>query len=324
MADGITTALARRRHAPFAVLEVDELHLRRVAAAVSPSVLVVLNLSRDQLDRSGEVATVAADVRATLAGHRQTVVVANADDPVVAAAAVGHPRVCWFAGGASWSDDARLCPRCEHELVRLGSDWRCPSCGVRRPPSDWRLADGTARGPGGAVALSLRLPGEHNRRNALAALAAAAVVGVAPDRAAEAMRSIGSVAHRYARVDVGGHRLTLLLAKNPAGWQETLRLLPDPASVVVAVNAQEADGRDTSWLWDVPFERLGPGTTVASGDAAADVGLRLSYAGVDHTTIPDPLAAVASVPTEDVVVVANYTAFRQLLDRLDRLARHPR
>jgi mRNA degradation ribonuclease J1/J2 len=93
--------------------------------------------------------------------------------------------------------------------------------------------------------------------------------------------------------------------------------------LVIAVNAQEADGRDTSWLWDVPFERLRPGTTVASGDAAADVGLRLSYAGVDHTTIPDPLAAVASVPAGDVVVVGNYTAFRQLLDRLDRLARHP-
>jgi UDP-N-acetylmuramyl tripeptide synthase len=320
MADGITAALARRRRAPFAVLEVDELHLRQVAAATSPSVLVLLNLTRDQLDRSGEVAAVAADLRAALAEHATTLLVANADDPLVTAVAVGHPRVSWFAGGASWSEDARLCPRCGHELVRGATDWRCPSCALCRPRPDWELTDGSARGPTGAVPLSLRLPGQHNRANALAALAAAAALGVPPPRAADAMRTISSVAHRYATVDLGAHRLTLLLAKNPAGWQETLALLGPSAPLVIAVNAQEADGRDTSWLWDVPFERLPSGITVASGDAAADVGLRLSYAAVRHSTIPDPLAAVASVPPGDVVVVANYTAFRQLLGRLDRLA----
>jgi hypothetical protein len=82
------------------------------------------------------------------------------------------------------------------------------------------------------------------------------------------------------------------------------------------VNAREADGRDTSWLWDVPFEELPPAPTVASGEAAADLGLRLAYAGVAHRTEPDPLTALAALPEGEVTVVANYTAFLQLRRRL--------
>jgi len=318
MPDGLVAALARRRSAVLAVLEVDELHLGVVSAAVSPAVLVLLNLSRDQLDRSSEVATVAANIRASLEGRPDTLLVANCDDPLVTAAVDGHPRVCWFAGGSSWSADSRLCPRCGAAISRDGETWCCRSCGLARPDPDWTVAGGTVTGPGVRVALALRLPGSHNTRNAVAALAAAAALGVHPVAAAAAMGAIRSVAHRYATVQVGHHRLTLLLAKNPAGWLETFPLVRDAPGLVVAINAQEADGRDTSWLWDVPFEQLGRGLTVASGDAAADVGLRLGYAAVRHTTITDPFAAVASLPPGDVTVVANYTAFRQMLAGLER------
>jgi hypothetical protein len=86
----------------------------------------------------------------------------------------------------------------------------------------------------------------------------------------------------------------------------------------VIINAREADGRDTSWLWDVPFEQFTPRPVVASGERAADLGVRLSYAGLEHQTVSDPLAALAALPEGEVDVVANYTAFHVLRRRLNR------
>jgi UDP-N-acetylmuramyl tripeptide synthase len=108
----------------------------------------------------------------------------------------------------------------------------------------------------------------------------------------------------------------MLLAKNPAGWVETLTVIAPERPVLIVINAREADGRDTSWLWDVPFEQFPAREVVASGERAADLGVRLSYAGLDHRTEPDPVAALALLPSGTVDVVANYTAFRQLQRRL--------
>lgn len=319
MADGVTAALLARPRAPFAVLEVDERHLPRIAAAVAPAVVLLLNLSRDQLDRNAEVAAVRSGIRDALLNQPQAVVVANGDDPLVAAAAREVANVRWVAGGASWLEDAGVCPLCGSPLRFQGRRWSCPSCGLLRPEMDWHLRDEDVITPDGRrIPLHLALPGDFNRRNALMAVAAAVELGGSIDAAARAMAAVRSVAHRYERVLRGRHRLTLLLAKNPAGWREVLPLLRDAPTRLLVVNAGEADGRDTSWLWDVGFEQLSPAPTTASGLAAADLGLRLSYAGVEHRTEPDPLAALDALPPGDVTVVANYTAFAGLWGRLDR------
>src|SRR5205823_6263241 len=101
---------------------------------------------------------------------------------------------------------------------------------------------------------------------------------------------------------------------NPVGWMETFDILaPAPTPVVIVVNDGTADGRDVSWLWDVPFERLGRRSVVAAGTRAVDLGLRLRYAGVPHAVVPDPVDAISVRDgPADIDVVAYYTAFRQL------------
>jgi UDP-N-acetylmuramyl tripeptide synthase len=157
-----------------------------------------------------------------------------------------------------------------------------------------------------------------NLSNAALALAAACAVGVPADQAAPALQEIEVVAGRYAVVRRGAQDLRMLLAKNPAGWAAMLSILSEPRPLLVIINAREADGRDTSWLWDVPFGQLTPRPIVASGERAADLGVRLSYAGLEHQTVPDPLAALAALPAGEVDVVANYTAFRVFYRRLSR------
>lgn len=312
MPDGAVTALMAEPSAPWAVLEIDELHVGQVADDVHPAAVVLLNLTRDQLDRGSEVRAVADSLAAALARHPGTLVVANADDPVVVGAVGAAPHVVWVGAGSGWQADAGTCPACGGPMEDQGGSWFC-RCGLRRPDPAWQVEEGGVRGPAGAVPLRLRLPGRYNIGNAALALAAADAVGVAAKPAAEAIASLRSVHGRYAVVHRDGRLLHLLLAKNPAGWAETLPLLAGSTSLLLALNAHEADGRDTSWVWDVPFEELPVLPTVVSGERAADLGLRLSYAEREHCTEPDLALALDRLPPGDVAVVANYTAFLQLL-----------
>lgn len=316
MTDGAVAALAERPDASTAVIEVDELHLPSVAESVRPAAIVLLNLSRDQLDRGNEVRVVAGAVRDALGHHPDATVVANADDPLIVWAAESAARPLWVSAGCGWSQDTATCPACGRVLELTLPRWNC-ACGLARPEATWRASGGVARHGEVVVPLDLRIPGRFNLGNATMALAAASALGVDPDAGARAMTGVDTVMGRYAVVSHGEHELRLLLAKNPAGWLETVSLLDEVRSLLVVVNAREADGRDTSWLWDVPFERLTPRPVIASGEHAADLGVRLAYAGIDHDTEPDPLAALATLPPGKVDVVANYTAFHDLRRRLD-------
>ncbi|QYN26422.1 MurT ligase domain-containing protein [Amycolatopsis sp. DSM 110486] len=316
MPDGVTAALVAKPHAPVAVLEIDENYAPAVAAQVRPACLVLLNLSRDQLDRVGEVRTIERELRALVAALPGTTVIANCDDPLVTSAALASTRPLWVGAGQDWHADAVTCARCGQAVLHTPSGWCC-TCGLTRPDPLWTLLGNTLENARGtSVTLDLRLPGRANAANAAVAVATAEHLGVSPNVAAVRLRTIDDVAGRYRRADVSGHAVRLLLAKNPAGWRETLPLIDPWASVVIAVNSGQADGRDTSWLWDVPFEQLRGRHVVAAGERATDVAVRLTYAEVQHTLCRRPLTAVSALPPGPVELVANYTAFRDAHQRL--------
>jgi UDP-N-acetylmuramyl tripeptide synthase len=168
--------------------------------------------------------------------------------------------------------------------------------------------------------IELVLPGRFNQANALMAAVAAAACGVDVDAALRAMKGVEQVAGRFTVRQFGPVRARLMLAKNPAGWDELLDLVArSTVPLVVSINARVADGADPSWLWDVPFERLAGRSVVATGDRYRDLSVRLQYAGVAHATEEDPVAAVraagaAGGATDGLVdVIGNYTAFGDLL-----------
>jgi UDP-N-acetylmuramyl tripeptide synthase len=319
---GLVTALAADRTSRLGVLEVDEPYLPRVVDAVAPQVAVLMNLTRDQLDRNAEVRRVAARWRE--ATPRVPVVVANADDPLVVWAAQAAPTVRWVAAGLAWRYDAVACPACGG-LIRVAgglegsaasAPWRCERCGFARPDPSWSLAGEELCGPapGDRWQLSLGLPGPANRGNAALAVAAAHEFGVSVEEGIEALGGVSTVEGRYLTTAFAGRPVRLLLAKNPAGWQEALGLVrPPPAGLVVAVNARIADGRDPAWLWDVPFEVLAGRRVVAAGERARDVAVRLRYAGVQHIRVDDLGQALRTADgAGPVEAVANYTAFQHL------------
>ena len=314
LVSGVVSALLAARHQrpSVASLEVDEVALVPLLRQCTPEILVLLNLSRDQLDRTSEVRSHVRQWGQALRDCPAARVVANADDPlVVAAVLAARPDglgVTWVAAGKSYREDEALCPACGEPWDTSAGSWVCAGCGLSTPGATWSLVDGRICHDGScSEPLSLALPGRVNDSNALMAVAAAHLMGVEVDRALELLRSLSDVAGRYRQVAVGGHRVRLLLAKNPAGWLESLaHIAGHAAPVLVSVNSQQADGLDPSWLWDVPFERL---RVIALGDRRMDVSVRLLYADIDHDVAPDEKTALALLPPGECDLVANYTAF---------------
>ena len=318
---GLASALSQHPDADIAILECDEQVVGDVIRLGRPEVLVLLNFSRDQLDRHHEIKSLGRSWRTALAdaGQDGPVVVANADEPLVVWAALAAKEVIWVDTATTWTQDSSLCPECDANLMRiqpdprtgLGGDWYCTSCDLARPKGDYRVESGTIVDRTQQVwDPQLSVPGVFNISNAACALAAAELMGVDPRTALRGMRTVTSPAGRFATARFGTTTARLLLAKNPAGWAEALPLA-QTQTVVLAIDSAAADGRDVSWLWDVDYERLAGRTVIATGRRAQDLAVRLRYAEVEYRCIPDLAAALAD-HSEPVDVIATYTPFQRL------------
>lgn len=355
---GIASALAAaagwrgrpRDRRALALMETDEATLPAAARALQPRAVAFTNLFRDQLDRYGEVDSVATRWREALALlPTATTLVLNADDPSVAELALDWSGpVHWYSLAGARADvsspgpaDARWCRACggvyryeARYAAHLGR-WRCEGCGRASPPPD-TSASAVAAGPDGLRLtvpglgeLDLPLGGLYNAGNALAAIALARALGLPGEAIADGLAGARPAFGRGELVALDERRLRLLLCKNPAGAGEALRLVEDeegPADVAFVLNDRFADGRDVSWIWDVDFERLAGRVERcwAGGVRAGDAALRLRYAGwpAPTATAPSPgafLDALAGRPGDrPVTVLLTYTA---LLDLRAELAR---
>ncbi|MFL1376954.1 MULTISPECIES: Mur ligase family protein [unclassified Nocardiopsis] len=321
MPTGHITALSNNRSAVNGVLEVDEKYLPQVLVATQPAFVVLMNLSRDQMDRASEINLLAKRWRTAL-GKSNTHVIANADDPLVAWAGMGAPTATWVSAGQRWKEDSWCCPECGGHLRREQDPyWACPECGLTRPQTTWGADNGSdvlLTPEGQRIKLRLNLPGDANRSNAAIAAATAAGYGLHPERTVERLREITSVAGRYTSVVTMGVEVRLLLAKNPAGWLESFAVLDPPnIPVILSVNAQIPDGKDTSWLWDVDYTVLRDRRVFVMGERRTDLALRLETDGVRFEVADRVDEVLAKLKAEQpgltkVDLIANYTAFQQI------------
>ena len=333
---GIAGAFAEQmpiagRGPDIGVIEADENAFPEVVRRTQPRVILLLNLFRDQLDRYGELETVAALWRPVIRalGPEVTLCV-NADDPRLAwLAEASGARVLRFGlttAGERLPEmphaaDAAYCAVCgarlDYRAIYLShlGDWGCPACARRRPELDLALARILPMGferqgltltgwPGvAALDLDLAIPGVYNAYNALAVAAVANALGLPSAALAGAVEAFHPAFGRLERVDLDGRQLILTLAKNPTGFNEVLRMLNATGfegSVLIGINDLDADGRDVSWLWDVDFEVLAERQlpVIAAGIRGHDLALRMTYAGL----APERLdASVAGAPFERVI-----------------------
>lgn len=308
----------------YAIFEVDENSLPHVIRYVTPKVVVVLNLFRDQLDRYGEVDVIAEKwTKALKLLPPDSTVILNADDPLVCSFGKKlDAKVKYFGLSEQFKQDRKVehatdsifCQFCGGRLAyksyyfsHLG-DWYCTVCGDKRPEvslSSWNSP----------------LPGLYNTYNTLAAVLASRELMIADSTISHALLGFHPAFGRQEEFTVGTKTLKLFLSKNPAGFNASLRATLDmnPKAILIALNDRIPDGRDVSWIWDVDFEIV-PSKThiIVSGDRVYDLALRIQYSDTKKMIVEADLKkavdqGLTTIKDGEVLyVLATYSAMLEI------------
>jgi lipid II isoglutaminyl synthase (glutamine-hydrolysing) len=312
--------------ADIAVLEVDENALPFLLSSITSSYLVALNLFRDQLDRYGEVDSIRSRWHKAIEEAPPLTLILNGEDPAISflgedskhqAIYFGLGELSTSARGSHEVSDSAFCAGCGEKLFfknihysHIGS-WICPSCGRKMPDLQQTSEH-----------LASVLPGLFNLANVVAVYTLLQQLSITPKEIAISLSEFEAVFGRGEILSWGEDRLQLYLAKNPTGFNETLRLISDEhkhtSILLIALNDNIPDGIDISWIWDVDFEHYLPhfSTIVVTGTRAWDMAVRVEYAAgnplaPDHIQeeIGSALAFLKQHSTDDLMpVVATYSA----------------
>ena len=292
----------------YACLEMDEGWAEYIFKMITPHKIAVTNLFRDQLDRYGEADTTVTFLKRAIALAPDATLILNGDDPVTCAMAKDFKNKKIYFGienkefeKSKAPNEGKLCPVCKNALdydfyhfSQLGK-YSC-SCGFGRPELDVTAKNVTlfpdlSFDIENFGRLSLNGRGKYNIYNILAVCACGVNSGVSFESLLNVAKNYKPQAGRLEKFVLSGKDVYLLLAKNPAGFNQSVETtVEDPAEkdVIIAVNDGLGDGKDISWLWDVDFEDILVPETKSislSGVRYADVGLRFKYAGVKESDI---------------------------------------
>lgn len=345
MIQGIVTTFIR---APkpgkkgLAVLEVDEANVVKVCQYITPKVFVFTNLFRDQMDRYGEIYTTYAKILKGVKLAPHATIIANGDEQLFNSKDLPNPVIYYGFNHekkekelrAPANTDGLLCPQCHHMLryhlrtyANLG-DYFCPHCGFHRPKLTYQVTKIVNRTPNDSTfeidghQYRIAIGGMYNIYNALAAYAVGRFFGVSHSQIKDAFESDERIFGRQERIQIGDHDVTLILVKNPVGLNQVLDMIltdPEPFSFACLLNANYADGIDTSWIWDGQFERLKDHDIpqfMTGGERYKDISTRLMMAGIENMwkepDLSKVIAKIKQMPTKHVYVLATYTAVLQL------------
>ena len=347
MAQGIVStflsAKPKKNQKKFAVLEIDEASLSKVTHYIKPKLFLFTNIFRDQMDRYGEIYTTYRLIVEGAAAAPQATILCNGDSPIFNSVETVNPRKYYGFDHqpdqeqmAHYNTDGVLCPKCHHILhykmityANLGK-YYCPNCGFHRPELDVtltemrRMDNVSAEFVIDGADYEISVGGMYNVYNALAATAVAEHYGVSAEKIKAGLSYDEKVFGRQEVIQIGDKRCTLVLVKNPVGLNQVVDMIglaPQPFSLVSLLNANYADGIDISWIWDgnhEAFADMAIPAVIAGGDRHQDMALRLKVAGIPEdrlTEIPsleDVIQRIKELPTEEVYILATYTAVLQL------------
>jgi lipid II isoglutaminyl synthase (glutamine-hydrolysing) len=331
----------------FAVIEVDEANVKFITKYITPAVITITNLFRDQLDRYGEVYTTFNKIMEGITPAKDTVLVLNGDESLLGSLAVEN-KVVYFGFNSSTSDstevdinaDAKFCKHCKTPYKynyitynHLGSFY-CDNCGYKRPELTYTVDEIINLSPDSSTVLLdgkacyLSQPGIYNIYNALCAYSIAKEFGISEEVIFDSLKNQNSHFGRQELIRVFNKELKIILVKNPAGYNQaidTVKLDTREIGMAFLLNDNYADGRDISWIWDVYFEKLcnhNIKDIFVSGIRLYDMAIRLKIAGLKSEdfvlceNFETLLSSINQSETNTIYILTTYTAminFRKYL-----------
>lgn len=331
----------------FAVLEIDEASLSKVTKYIQPKLFLFTNIFRDQMDRYGEIYTTYKLIVDGAQNAPEATILCNGDAPIFNSVDTINPRKYYGFNHqkdgefiAHHNTDGILCPKCQHILhykmitySNLGK-YYCPNCDFKRPELDYQLTELTDMTNHSAQFVidhetyGIEVGGMYNVYNALAATAVAKYYGVSSEKIRAGLAYDEKVFGRQEVIQIENKKCTLVLVKNPVGLNQVIDMIglaPQPLSLVSLLNANYADGIDVSWIWDGNYEsfaQMDIPQVIVGGDRHTDMSLRMKVAGIaeekllEVEDIPSVIDQIKKLPTENVYILATYTAVLQLRKEL--------
>lgn len=294
------------------LVESDERYARYTFKHFKPTHYVITNLYRDQLTRNGHPEWVYDVIKESI--PEETVLILNADDPLVSNFGYDKEDTIYFGlektayskeENNSVYNDGKYCPHCKAPLTyeyyhynHLGK-YSCPNCGHKRNDTaysitginleeGWIVIDGKYR-------IELALKGLYNAYNILAAYTVARIVGLDGENISKAIGNYFIKNGRAITFKLGEKDGMFLVAKheNSICYDQTMELAVrsnKDISVLLIVDkiSRKYFTSETSWLWDIDFEKLeSPNVKkiVLAGAYASDLAERFLYTGIDQSLI---------------------------------------
>ena len=290
----------------YAVIEVDEANLKYITEYITPEVITVTNLFRDQLDRYGEVYTTLNKILEGIYNVPETTLVLNGDESLLGKLDLKNP-VHFYGFDKSVNDnktieinaDAKFCKFCktpyEYNFVTYNhlGDFYCPNCGYKRSDLMYAVTDiidinaDKSTVKFNDLEVSINQSGTYNIYNGLCAYSIAKELGISDSAIKKSLENQSSSFGRQETINIEGKDVKIFLVKNPAGYNQsldTICLNKEKFAAAFLLNDNYADGQDVSWIWDVDFEKLTETNideVYISGLRAYDMAVRLKTAGLN-------------------------------------------
>jgi UDP-N-acetylmuramyl tripeptide synthase len=303
----------------FAIFEIDENNLSLFIKTIKPDCLIALNLFRDQLDRYGEVDSIAKKWQEAYRDLDGTTFILNADDPQIAFLGKGiKSNVHYFGLDAKGekkhqhASDSILCPNCGNKLYfktyyfsHLG-DYRCTNCEFKKPQTEISKAP------------YYPLFGDYANYDTLAAVLTSKKLGIQDNGIEKGLKAFKPAFGRQEELTIGESKVKIFLSKNPTSLNESLRTIKSlkKGPILLVLNDRIPDGLDVSWIWDVDFEDLidRKNKIISSGDRVYDLSIRLKYAGFNlkesevFENLEEAVKNILQTESEFIYIVPTYSA----------------
>lgn len=286
------------------VIESDERYTERTCKYLTPKYFVVTNLYRDQMTRNANPEFIYECIKKAI--NEKMHLVLNTDDPISSLYGKEFDNPTTYIGieenilstktNTSVYNDGAYCPCCKHKLEykyynfnHVGS-YYCSECKHERKDPDYKITDIDLNS--GIIningkELSLNFKSFYNAYNVLFAYAVCDLLKLDENKTIEILNNYVIKNDRVQDFNIGNTKVKLLTSKheNTISYDQSINYILNTnikCNVVILVDAisRKYFTSETSWLWDIDFEKLDNKNIkkiILAGKYSKDLMVRFNY-----------------------------------------------